>query len=142
MPAIRYSQYFKNSKKNYAIGDNYLGSMGMEAIAGKMESHNTLYNFISSLHLEYRFYLRFLPAAFRSIYLVGYSNIGYGKEIDQSFDKGRILYAAGGGIGYSLFGVAPMQLTFGIDQSNNIMINFVVSTIRHKKNFQKLKIVK
>lgn len=142
MPALRYSQYFKNSKKSYAIGDDYLGSMGMKAIAGEMKSHNTLYNFISSLHLEYRFYLRFLPAAFRSICLIAYSNIGYGKEIDQSFDKGKILYAVGGGIGYSLFGVAPMQLTLGIDQSNNIMINFVVSTIKHKKNFQKYKILK
>lgn len=143
MPFIEYSQYFKNSKREYAIGDDYLGSIRMIAIAGNMKSHDILYNFISAIHLEYKFYLRFLPAAFRSIYLVCFGDIGYGKEINQTFNEGRMLYVAGGGIGYSLFGVAPLQITFGIDQSSNIVINFAVSTILHKgstfRNFKRIK---
>lgn len=131
MPSFGYFQYFENSKKRFAIGTDYLGSIGMRAIAGALESHETLYNFISSIHVEYKLYLRFLPDAFRSIYLAAYANIGYGKELDQNFDEGRLLYATGGGIGYAMFGIAPLQVTFGIDQSQNIVINFAISTILH-----------
>lgn len=129
MPSIKYSNYFVDSKKGYAIGNDYFGSIGMQTITA--DTKTTLYNFLSSIHLEYKFYFRFLPDALNSLYLVGYANLGYGKEIDQTFEEGKMLYTVGGGIGYNVVGMVPLQLTLGVDRSNNIVINFVVSTIMH-----------
>ena len=132
MPYIAYSEYFEDSKKNYSIGDNYLNSLMMTTITGTEEQYQDLYNFLSYMHLEYRFYLRFLPDAFSSIYIVAYGNIGYGKKVLQSFNDGEILYTAGGGIGYNMFGSVPMQLTLGVDRLNHLVINYVISATIHK----------
>ena len=132
MPYISYSEYFEDSKKNYSIGGNYLDSLMMTAITGTKEQYQDLYNFLSYMHLEYRFYLRFLPDAFSSIYLVAYGNIGYGKKVSEEFYDGEILYTAGGGVGYNMFGSVPMQLTLGVDRLNHLVINYVISTTIHK----------
>lgn len=132
MPYISYGEYFENSKKNYTIGGDYLNSLMMTSVTGSREPYEILYNFLSYIHLEYRFYLRFLPDAYSSIYLVAYGNIGYGKEVEQSFDNGTMLYTAGGGIGYNLFGTVPMQFTVGVDRLNNVVINYAISTAIHR----------
>lgn len=132
VPYLSYGEYFENSKKNYSIGGGYLNSLMMAAVTGSKEPYKVLYNFLSYMHLEYRFYLRFLPDAFSSIYFVAYGNIGYGKEVEQSLNDGTMLYTAGGGIGYSLFGTVPMQLTVGVDRLNNVVINYAISTTIHR----------
>ncbi len=132
MPYISYSEYFQDSEKNYNIGDDYLDTLMMTTITGSKEPYQALYNFLSYVHLEYRFYLRFLPDAFSSIYFVAYGNIGYGKEVGESFDDGTILYTAGGGVGYNMFGTVPMQFTVGVDRLNNVVINYTISTVIHR----------
>jgi len=131
MPFVSYSGYFENSKHDYLIGAGYLNSLIMTAIAKDMEPYNALYNFLSYVHLEYKFYLRFLPDAFSSIYLVAYGNIGYGTEFGEELNGGTLLYTAGGGIGFNMFGMVPMQITLGVDRLDNLVINYVVSTIIH-----------
>lgn len=131
MPFIAYSGYFEDSKKEYLIGTGYLNSLIMGAIAKDTEPYNVLYNFLSYVHVEYKFYLRFLPDAFSSIYLVAYGNIGYGTEYDESFNDGTMLYTVGGGIGFNMFGTVPMQITLGVDRLDNLVINYFISTIIH-----------
>lgn len=129
-PIVSYFQYFNNSQKNYVIGSTYLSSINMFSVTPN-PNNNTYYNFLSSVHAEYKYFFRTIPNALRSLYIVGFGNIGYGKELEYSFSDGRLLYCFGAGVGFSLFGSAPLQLTVGFDQSKNITLNFMVSTILH-----------
>ena len=52
-----------------------------------------------------------------------------GKYFESSIDKGNLLYVVGGGIGYNLYGSTPLQLTFGVDNNNSLVMNLIISTI-------------
>lgn len=128
MPSISYSGYFDKSKMDYSIGSKYLYSLLMIPL-GDSQHYTQFYDFLSFIHTEYRLFFRFFPEPFDGIFLVVFANVGYGKYINQRFDNGSLLYVLGGGIGYNLFGVAPMQLTFGVDNHNNLVINYLISPI-------------
>ena len=94
-----------------------------------LEAHLKNMDFLTFVHLEYKFFMRFLPSGFNDIYLVAFGNVGYGKYFESSIDKGNLLYVVGGGIGYNLYGSTPLQLTFGVDNNNSLVMNLIISTI-------------
>ncbi len=131
MPAIRYSAYFADSTREYTIGSLYLYDLMMIPLTGNNSDYNNLLDFLSYVHVEYKFFLRFLPAGFNNIFLVVFGDIGYGKQINKNFDNGQMLYVVGGGIGYSFFGT-PFQLTVGVDQLENVVLNILITPIMHR----------
>lgn len=128
MPYIGYSAYFDKSEKKYSIGFKYLYSLMMMPLSN-LEAHVKNMDFLTFAHFEYKFFMRFLPSGFNDIYLVAFGNVGYGKYFESSIDKGNLLYVVGGGIGYNLYGSTPLQLTFGVDNNNSLVMNLIISTI-------------
>ncbi|TXJ39441.1 hypothetical protein [Brachyspira pilosicoli] len=128
MPYIGYSAYFDKSEKKYSIGFKYLYSIMMMPLSN-LEAHLKNMDFLTFVHLEYKLFMRFLPSGFNDIYLVAFGNIGYGKYFENSINKGNLLYVVGGGIGYNLYGSTPLQLTFGVDNNNSLVMNLIISTI-------------
>ncbi|WP_157151307.1 hypothetical protein [Brachyspira sp. SAP_772] len=128
MPYVGYSAYFDKSEKKYSIGFKYLYSLMMMPLSN-LKAHTKNMDFLTFVHLEYKLFMRFLPSGFNDIYLVAFGNAGYGKYFENSIDKGNLLYVVGGGIGYNLYGTTPLQLTFGVDNNNSLVMNLIISTI-------------
>ncbi|WP_295157888.1 hypothetical protein [uncultured Brachyspira sp.] len=126
---ISYSGFFDKSEKIYSIGYKYLYSLLMLPLSAN-KVYNKSFDLLTFAHLEYKFFMRFLPSGFSDIYLVAFGNIGYGKYFEESINNGNLLYVVGGGIGYNLFGTTPLQLTFGVDNNKSLVMNLIVSAIQ------------